>query len=125
MVALVARKVAVHLAGDVALEDAHDLEFGAAFDGAAFDVGTGARIVAHPGHHDPPQGVVGLTVAAAVQPVTDRLAGGGLDRGDAAEVGEGGFGGDPLGVVADGDEQQGGRVGTDTVQGEQVRARLL
>ena len=41
--------------------------------------------------------------------------------GDPAEVGEGGFGGDPLGVVAGGDEQQGGGVGAHTVQGEEAR----
>ena len=49
------------------------------------------------------------------------LAGRGVDRGDPAEVGEGGLGGDPLGVVAGGDEQQGGGVGADTVEGEQAR----
>ena len=45
--------------------------------------------------------------------------------GDSAEVGEGGFGGDPLGVVAGGDEQHGGGVGADAVQGDQAgRGRL-
>ena len=44
-----------------------------------------------------------------------------MDRGDAAEVGEGGFGGDPVGVVAGGDEQQGGGVHADAGQAQQAR----
>ena len=36
-----------------------------------------------------------------------------MDRGDPAEVGEGGFGADPFGVVAGGDEQQRGGVDAD------------
>ena len=55
--------------------------------------------------------------------MTDRLAGRGVDRGDAAEVGEGGLGGDPLGVVAGGDEQQGGGVDADTVEVERGSGR--
>ena len=39
-----------------------------------------------------------------------------MDRGDAAEVREGGFGGDPVGVVAGGDEQQGGGMDADAGQ---------
>ena len=70
--------------------------FGASFGGASFDVGAGARVGAHAGEHDPPQGMVGLAVAAAVEPVAGRLAGRGVDRGDAAEVREGGFGGDAV-----------------------------
>ena len=42
------------LAGDVALEDAHDLAFGSAFREAAFDVGTGAGFGGHAGEHDAP-----------------------------------------------------------------------
>ena len=42
--ALGAWEVAVDLAGDVALEDAHDLAFAASLDGAALDVGAGARV---------------------------------------------------------------------------------
>jgi len=70
---------------------------------------------------DAPQGVVGLPVAAPVEPMAGRLAGRGVDRGDPAEVGEGGLGADPVGVVAGGDEQQGGGVGADTLQGQQAR----
>ena len=63
IVALHAGEVAVHLVGDVALEDADDLGFGAAFEAASFDVGAGAWVRAHAGEHDAPQGVVGLPVA--------------------------------------------------------------
>ena len=92
---------------------------------APFDVGAGPRVRAHAGEHDPPQGVVGLPVAAPVEPVTGHLAGRGVDRGDPAEVGEGGLGGDPFGVVAGGDEQQGGGADADTVQVEQARGGRL
>ena len=44
-----------------------------------------------------------------------------MDRSDTAEVREGGLGADPVGVVAGGDEQQGGGVDPDTVEGEQRR----
>ena len=75
IVALWAWEVSVDLAGDVALEDAHDLALAAPFEGAPFDVGAGARVRAHASEHDPPQGVVGLPVAAPVEPVTGHLAG--------------------------------------------------
>ena len=81
--------MAVDLAGDVALEDAHDLRLGASVGEAAFDVGAGARIGAHAGEHDAPQSVIRLAVAAAVESMADGLAGRGVDRGDPAEVGEG------------------------------------
>ena len=55
--------------------------------------------------------------------MADGLAGRGVDRGDPAEVREGGLGADPLGVVAGGDEQQGGGVDADTMQAEQTRRR--
>ena len=48
-----------------------------------------------------------------------------MDRGDAAEVSEGGFGGDPFGVVAGGDEQERGGVNADAVEVEQARCGRL
>jgi hypothetical protein len=39
-------------------------------------------------------------------------------------VGEGGLGADPVGVVAGGDEQHGGGVGADTVEGDKARRGL-
>ena len=62
------------LAGDVALEDPDDLAFGEAFLDAAVDVAAGAGVAAHPGHDDPPEGVVGLAVAAGVESMPDDLA---------------------------------------------------
>src|SRR5580693_10485147 len=89
----------VDLAGDVTLEAADDLFLGQAFFGAAFDVGAGGGMGAHPGDRDPPQGVVGLAVAAGVEAVAGDLAGGCGDRGDRAQVRPGGLGAEPLGVV--------------------------
>jgi hypothetical protein len=43
------------------------------------------------GEDDLVEGPVELSVAAAVEPVADRLAGGGRDRGGAGEPGEGGL----------------------------------
>jgi hypothetical protein len=83
---LVARKVVVDLAGDVALEHAHDLKLRPALGGAAIDIGTSAGLVAHADHDDPPQGGVGLAVAAAVEAVAGDLARGRLDGGHAAEI---------------------------------------
>src|SRR5512135_1494095 len=57
----------VDLAGDVALEAAHDFALGLAFGGAAFDVGAGAVAVAQPADCDEMKGAVGLAVAAVVE----------------------------------------------------------
>ena len=63
---LAARQVAVDLAGDIALEDADDLSLGKSIFGAALEVVAGSRIVNEPDHDDAPQGLVGLSIAAAV-----------------------------------------------------------
>jgi hypothetical protein len=57
--------------------------------------------------------------------VADRLAGGGLDGGGAAEVGEGRFGGDPVGVVAGSDEQPGGGESANPVEGDEARRSVV
>ena len=67
-----ARQAAVKLAGDVALERADDLAFGAALGGAALDVGAGAGVVDHAHHDDAPERVICAAVATAVE----SLAGG-------------------------------------------------
>jgi hypothetical protein len=59
-------QVRVDLAGDVTLEAADDLLLRQAFRGAPLNVGAGRGVGAHPRDHDPPQGVVGLAVPAAV-----------------------------------------------------------
>jgi hypothetical protein len=66
--------------------------------------------------------VVGLPVASRVEAVPLGLAGGRRDRGYGAQVGPGGLGPQPLGVVPGGDEQDRGGVGADAVQGEQARS---
>src|SRR4029453_18964312 len=72
----------VDLAGQVALDAAHDLRFGQAFLGPPFDIGAGAGTEPHPDHHGQVQGPVGVAVAAAVQPVPAGLA----RAGDSAQV---------------------------------------
>ena len=111
----------VDLPGDVSLQAADDLGLGLPFAGAALDVGAGGRVRAHTGEHDPPQGVVGLAVAAGVEPVAGDFPRRGGDRGGGAQVRPGGLGAESPGVVPGGDEQQRGGVGTDPVQGEQAR----
>jgi hypothetical protein len=56
---------------------------------------------------DAPEGAVG----AAVQPVSVGTSGADRNWRNAAESGEGGFGAQPVGVVAGGDEQLSGGVG--------------
>ena len=65
---------------------------------------------AQPHDQDDVQGAVGVTVAAAVESVTDGLAAGGLQRAHTAELGERGLVGDATGVVADGGQKGGGSV---------------
>ena len=69
----------------------------------------------HADQDDPPQGAVGLAVAAAVQAVVAvGLAAAGRDGSDAAQPGERGFGVQTLRVVTDADQQRGICVGSDT-----------
>ena len=84
-------EIGVKLAGDVALEAAHDFAFGQALFESPFDVATGLGVAGHAGHDDAPEGYVGLPVAAAVQPMPAMgFAAGGGDRRDSAESGEAG-----------------------------------
>ena len=59
-------EVVVDLAGDVALQTAHDVELGQALFGAPLDIGPGRWVAAHADQGDAPQGVVGSAVPAAV-----------------------------------------------------------
>jgi hypothetical protein len=67
------------------------------------------------------QGGIGASVPATVEASALGLAGGGLDRADAAQRGEGRFGAQPVGVVTSGDEQVGAGVRADAVAVEQRR----
>jgi hypothetical protein len=80
------------LAGDVALEAAHDLGLGLALGDAASDVVAGGLVVAHPDQGDTPKGTVRIPVTAAVQSVpvgasrADRDRGGSATRSGATAV---------------------------------------
>jgi hypothetical protein len=104
-----AGEVSVGLAGDVTLEDADDLGSRPSFVEATGDVGAGAGIGTEAGEHDAPQGMVGLAVPASVEPVpAGDLSGGGLERGDTAQMRPGRFAAHSLGIVAGGDTEDGG-----------------
>jgi hypothetical protein len=63
--------------------------------------------------------MVGLPVAAGVEPVAGDFPRGCGDRGGGAQVRPGGLGAESSGVVPGGDEQQRRRVGADPVQAQQ------
>ncbi len=94
---------------------------GHAFGGASGDVLLGALVVLHADQHDGVQGVVGCAVAAAVEAVAVGAAGGGRDRGGLAELGEGRFGAEPVGVVARARQQLAGGLGANAGQRDQPR----
>ena len=77
-------------------------------------------VVDHAGHDYAPERRVGLSVATAVESVSFVFAAAGVDWGDAAEVGEGAFVAEPLGVVAGGDEQSGGALDADPEPGQEL-----
>ena len=81
----------VDLAGDVAFQTAQDVELGQALLGPPLDLGPGRWMATHADQGDPPQRVVGMAVAAAIQPVTVGATRGGGDGGDTAQVREGGL----------------------------------
>ena len=113
-------QVRVDLPCDVALQAADDLGLGLSFFRAAFDVGAGGRVGAHPGEHDPPQGMVGLPVTAGVEPVPGDFPRRRRDGRGGAQVRPGGLAAQPLGVVSRRDEQQRRGVRPDSVEGEQA-----
>src|SRR5665213_2848775 len=75
----------VDLAGEVALEAAHDFALGLAFGGSAFDVSAGSLAVAQATDGDEVKRPVGLAIAAVVEAMAGRFAGGGGNRTSAAE----------------------------------------
>ena len=78
----------VDLAGDVAFEAADRFAFGLAFCLLACDVGAGLGVPRDSAQGDDVDRAVELSVTAAVQPVADRLAGAGRDRGCASVAGK-------------------------------------
>jgi hypothetical protein len=75
----------VDLAGDVALETAHDLALRFALLGASFGVGSGAPAVGQPADGDEVKRSVGLAITTGVEAMPGGLARGCGDRACAAE----------------------------------------
>src|SRR5215212_11945882 len=105
--------MAEDLARHEALEAADDLSLALPLGRAPPDVVDRGPMGPHPHDDDAVEGGIGLPMPAAVQPVPAGLPARGRDRADAAELGEGGLGADPLEVVADEDEHLRGRAGPD------------
>src|SRR5258705_2457513 len=111
----------VDVAGDVALEAAHDLGFWFAFGEASGHIFLCGFVPAEADVGDAVQAGVGLPVAGAVESDPVGFTGGGGDGADSAEGGEGGLGVHPVRVVAGGEQDRGGAVGSDAVDGHQGR----
>src|SRR6266498_5893011 len=111
----------VEVAGEVALEAAACFAAALAFLDATVDVGDRRRVRAASGDDDHVQCPVESAVAAAVEPVADRLSRGGWDRSAAGESREGGFASDPA-AVRPGDQDLGGRERPDTRAGRATAA---
>src|SRR5712691_1333487 len=115
----------VGLAGDVAFEAAEDLASVEAVGGSFGGVGAGAVAVAEAADGDHVQCSVGLSVAAEVEPVAVGAAGAGLDRGGAADPGEGSFVAEAVDVLAGGDEELARALGADAEEvGRSRRCRF-
>ena len=69
--------------------------------------------------------IVGATVAAAIEPVAVGASAAGRDRRGAAEVREGGFGLDPVKVVARADVHLAGDLGSNPGKGKQGGGDLV
>src|SRR6266508_3105236 len=104
----------VGLAGDVALEAAEDLASVQSVGGSFGGVGAGVLAVAEPADGNHVQGAVGLAVAAVVEAVAGGATGAGGDRCGAADLREGGLAFEAVDVMAGGDEQLAGALGTDS-----------
>src|SRR6266705_7070240 len=93
------------LAGDVALEAAKDLAFVESVGGPFVGVGLRPLAVAQAADGDHVECAVGLSVAAGVESVAVGAAGACLDRGGAADLGEGCFAAESVDVLAGSDEE--------------------
>src|SRR4051794_33142783 len=79
-------EIAEYLAGDEALQAAHDLRLRLPLARTPADIVEGRLVAAHAGDDDPVEGGVGPPVAAAAEPVAGRLAARGGDRAGAAQL---------------------------------------
>ena len=102
----------VDLASEKTFQAPDDLPFGSAVRRAACDVINGRLMVPHADDDGAIKGGVGVAVAAPIEPVP---AGGhpgrGRERTRTAELREGGFRTNPVGIVAEDDQQFGRGVG--------------
>lgn len=119
------RDEGVDLIRYVAFQAADGLEFCLALGQLLGDVGFGTGISAHAHQGDSVDRVVRAAVSAAVEAVSVGLAAGSGDWTDSGECGERGFPGDPLRVVADGDQQLCCGDDPDAFRGEQSRVDVL
>ena len=105
----------VDLASEKTFQAPDDLPFGSAGRRAACDVINGRLMVPHADDDGSIEGGVGLSVAASIEAVP---AGGppgrGRDRTRAAELREGGVRTNPVGIIAEDDQQFGRGVGAHT-----------
>ena len=105
----------VDLASEKTFQAPDDLPFGSAGRRAACDVINGRLMVPHADDDGAIEGGVGVSVAASIEAVP---AGGhpgrGRDRTRAAELREGGFRTNPVGIIAEDDQQFGRGVGAHT-----------
>ena len=105
----------VDLSRKEAFEAPDDLAFGSAIGGASGDVVAGGLVESHADDDGTIEGGVGVAVAASIEAVP---AGGhpgrGRDRARTAELRERGFRTNPVGVIAEDDQQLGRGVGAHT-----------
>ena len=105
----------VDLSRKEAFEAPDDLAFGSAIGGASGDVVAGGLVESHADDDGAIEGGVGVAVAASIEAVP---AGGhpgrGRDRARAAELRERGFRTNPVGIIAEDDQQFGRGVGAHT-----------
>ena len=105
----------VDLSRKEAFQAPDDLAFGSAIGGASGDVVAGGLVESHADDDGAIEGGVGVAVAASIEAVP---AGGhpgrGRDRARAAELREGGVRTNPVGVIAEDDQQLGRGVGAHT-----------
>src|SRR4051794_29863375 len=84
-------EVTEDLAGHVAFEATDDLRSALSFGRAPADVVQSRLVAAHADDDHAVEGGIGLSVAAAIEPVAVGLAAGGRDRAGAAQLGERGL----------------------------------
>src|SRR5450759_226366 len=115
------QEAAVDLPGEVA----HEVGLGLALCGASREVDLGGFVPVHARDDSSVQRRVGLAVAAAVESEARDLSGGGRDGVGAAERGEGSLAVEPVRVVAGGEQERGGGVGSHPGQRDEGRRGRL